>query len=1275
MKNKLIIFISILLVLTGLIYFVSFLGFTFIEPNLIEFDINNSWNLSDGFTRISQFGNVYDSSITLVIDKIVVNLSEYNLTEGIVYVDLIINETIVDSEIVNYLVEEEIIEFPITNETINGIIEIPTLNETINKKIVEIQGAFVVFDSDVQIVQQVLTPNIERIGILEIENNNIKTDILALEVQGNVSGIVYLPKIGDVNIIKKCDTWNFSSNICNSEWYEYTEIFEQNDSYIWFTVDSFSAYSGWYNPVSDSSEDLQVDYVQIDKKTPYKNDTLTCENGSISDDVSKLLYFWYVNDTLVVNNNRTENRSTLTGGNFSQGDQVDCAVIPQNGTSLLAYYPFDEGKGSYVSEIANNYSLDKLDSVWNWSSISGGKNHYQLCFNGSQYAQTFDANPSIQPAEAMFINFKLYPSNASANGNFLIWENTDVAYRLQLEQGVLRFGVRRNNHDTIEYLNTPDLTINTGDYLTASIILNSSSASIYINGTLVNDTYFGDTQNINYTNAGRLYIGGYPGAPVTSNYVGCIDELSIWNAATMDISLDEMQNTEGFVTYSTDYFEIETNEGQFGNGTLSQTNITWQSGNISILNETASTYYHTGNFTSQILRILNNPTDVNFSFKNLTPTGTELYFKIRSGEMYDNESKDMIWTEWHGPDYTHFDDSYLLLALDFSTFNGTQNVYKDFSDNSNEFIPSRNNNVYNRDLYRQTYGKFGGTINSKTFNLDYDFNRNKLNLTGYNNFTIEMWINKEGSCSNQPVNLFRHIGQYNLSLSNACYFTFDVNLSVDGINSTVIRANSSNNLTTDWNHLIITYNNISLDGYLNGEQVFSEVANGSLTRFAGDNNPNLKLVSTLIDSLLIYNRSMDSDEIAKHANDSFVISSGEPMGDLNSYVQYKAFLKSDSGNELTPIVDSISLGFTNYSTYIYNKEPYAVTIVYPTNGSSLTTDSLNFNWTGTDLEEDTIFYEFVLSDSSTFTNEIVVRTFVNNFTDNNLSYDKYTIWLEHADYLPNVPYVENDISILYPGRFGNGFYEGSACCSEDTKFSYPYEVIPENEGTIEFWGTIAPTGGDIGTLFNYKDRTLWADRDTNNNILIFSVNGTNVTAPWDWGGEVHFAFTWKENNSIAIIINGTQLNSTPIGTIDFDLAGNSLQFFSNADDISYDSEGTIDELRISNISRLPIENLIISNYTANTSSLSGTYYWKVRAVNSNNKDLDDEVIFSPWSQTQVVILNSNNLPNVDSIIINSTSTANYSNGSIQTSWVFSDSDGELQLDNETKWVINNVYNI
>src|SRR3989338_2937226 len=235
-----LLFLFLAVSFSTLFFFPSFTGFAFLgSENIVTFSLQEGWNLSDGFARISQNLSVYDISplepyvqdTTLSFD-----LDNYNLSEGYIYVDLILNETLVDSAYVYYQrqyisLEEELVE-------------------------------------EVIVVENVTEENAS-IAMLE----------------------------------------------------EPVVVQEESASIL-------TAYSGFF--VGNSSGAYQVDYVNVENETPYlsNNIILTCANGSISTDVTSLLYLWYVNG----NTMRLQNQSTLATGNVSVHDKIECGIVP-NGTN------------------------------------------------------------------------------------------------------------------------------------------------------------------------------------------------------------------------------------------------------------------------------------------------------------------------------------------------------------------------------------------------------------------------------------------------------------------------------------------------------------------------------------------------------------------------------------------------------------------------------------------------------------------------------------------------------------------------------------------------------------------------------------------------------------------------------------------------------------------------------------------------------------------------------------------------------------------------------
>ena len=142
MKKRGILLIILVLLVLALNSCEGISGNVIVENNLVSFDWNESWDLNGSFVRVSQGLNVYDAvSSELLIENIVlVNLEDYNLSNEVVYVDLVVNEDVVDSTFVNYLIVEvpEVIPLPenVTeelNETVNETEEIVNIPENITE--------------------------------------------------------------------------------------------------------------------------------------------------------------------------------------------------------------------------------------------------------------------------------------------------------------------------------------------------------------------------------------------------------------------------------------------------------------------------------------------------------------------------------------------------------------------------------------------------------------------------------------------------------------------------------------------------------------------------------------------------------------------------------------------------------------------------------------------------------------------------------------------------------------------------------------------------------------------------------------------------------------------------------------------------------------------------------------------------------------------------------------------------------------------------------------
>ncbi len=123
-RDNLLLGLMGMILLVGIVMTMQYTGYVIIDDTTVAFDWNETWDINGSFVRVSQGANVYDrdTSELLIDSQVVVSLLDYNLTTGLVYVDLVVDESVVDSESLNYMLfgalPEEIIEvLPEVNES------------------------------------------------------------------------------------------------------------------------------------------------------------------------------------------------------------------------------------------------------------------------------------------------------------------------------------------------------------------------------------------------------------------------------------------------------------------------------------------------------------------------------------------------------------------------------------------------------------------------------------------------------------------------------------------------------------------------------------------------------------------------------------------------------------------------------------------------------------------------------------------------------------------------------------------------------------------------------------------------------------------------------------------------------------------------------------------------------------------------------------------------------------------------------------------------------
>jgi len=98
--------------------------------------------------------------------------------------------------------------------------------------------------SSIQIYGLENVSKIQHLKMFKPTASNFKTDIFAIDSVIIDNATLVLPKSGSVELIYKCDDFDYVNYVCSSGWYDANITFEQNDTHVWFIVYGFSAYGG-----------------------------------------------------------------------------------------------------------------------------------------------------------------------------------------------------------------------------------------------------------------------------------------------------------------------------------------------------------------------------------------------------------------------------------------------------------------------------------------------------------------------------------------------------------------------------------------------------------------------------------------------------------------------------------------------------------------------------------------------------------------------------------------------------------------------------------------------------------------------------------------------------------------------------------------------------------------------------------------------------------------------------------------------------------------------
>ena len=299
-----------------------------------------------------------------------------------------------------------------TSETVCSVVEIPG-NESEEEgsnggnEIVEPvefvlslsdKNASVVFEKNISVINLDLIEAVEETEMLSImsvdeKKFNYITPILAVELANESSAVVTLPKNkeGDLEVVVKCDDWNFNDNKCDSGWYVYATVdeLEQDDENVWFNVDSFSAYAG--GNITEGETAFLTVWDENDVGMP----------GAVADTIS----------VKVVNENVTFFADYKIARNATKIDDAECNVTINGSEEIMTY----DGSNYY------NYTMNMSEEgAYTYTINCTHVSYTDLMVSDSivigQYNNQTKGAISTDPTAVPFYTISANPQNCTLYG-------------------------------------------------------------------------------------------------------------------------------------------------------------------------------------------------------------------------------------------------------------------------------------------------------------------------------------------------------------------------------------------------------------------------------------------------------------------------------------------------------------------------------------------------------------------------------------------------------------------------------------------------------------------------------------------------------------------------------------------------------------------------------------------------------------------------------------------------------------------------------------------
>ena len=1077
-----------------------------VEGSLLTF-IPNKGFVGKRTVTITAFDDIDSTSIVLsfevvpkAVSKQIGNLSklDINLTKESQKGNITLEKELTEAErlsILNVNVGKDKVRFKnLIKKGEDYDLELEFDTSIVNKGFVEINGL-----ND--------TLEIENVSI--VESAGFITPILAINSINISNATIKLPKFKTetATTILKCNSFDFDSSTCYFGWEDADIPFQQDNKYVWFTVENFSGWTAGGGQVYDPFElDGSTNYCATGNLSGTDWYSATCDSGAGNFTLQTGNHCFMDEDSRVDNsgNKRCGNVTSLNSG-VAANEQVHVSDNLGSGgagnLSSRVYFQVDCNNNVTVPAGADNYL-----ALIGYANTSGSmqlflgfdQNEKLGCGGrGNGAIKYFCSGQTLQTINCGEWYYAEIAFNQNAD-NLTCWLNGSVFCS---EQGA-------------------HAMLNTRFAALGKVETTSSAAT----GTI----YVDEFRSVVGSN-GFKYIGGYPNI---SNPKELYDKIATNRDQQLNYTIQDFDNDLGTVWITinnTINYTITSKNGNeyyfdFDNGNYSSGgnvfNYTWYANDSNGQLIRSATF----NFTVNKIPTHNNPAITSTSNNNVTTD--DLTLTNQSTSDGDNDNVTNIY---------HFYKngvSYSNLLMSFDT--GDNVSVTDYSGYGNA------GTIENSAVWTNN-GKVGGA-----YNFSGDSNARVMinaanSLTPVASMTLEAFIFWEKStCSNADIAAKTSIavGQdsFKLSVNSSC----NVRFTLWDTSNSPITIGSTSTLSNRWYHVAGVFNGSDMKLYIDGV----EENNASFTSNIDNNNIGMYIgdISTAttsgnfngsIDEVRFYNISLSKEQIVQHNNTNF-----------NKIVANDTVKGQQWIGEVIPN-DGYEDGTYKNSTVltILNSAPSQVTLSSPADASSTNDRTPTFTWNAaTDNDGDSLTYNITVDNNADFSSPAVNVNSISAITytlTNDLELVNGANTIYYWKVLANDGSIDgawsstrqftltSEVSMSLPndtsdfGNMAQGAYD-------DTLDSVPSPILVQNDGntfidvnvsllsglwvtqtspTTYFRYLIANYTGEAGA-FNWSgSQTTWSNVPTSNNTAVDYLNYTdasdvarfdiNVTVPPD----------------------------------------------------------------------------------------------------------------------------------------------------------------------------------